>query len=150
MGCGAVPILASYSVIVTIILVIISSLYSKTGNYPVPRPCIDGEELQETETHVDFLNIDVSSNEKTVEIGEDGNCKCTTLSYLGFEIFEIIFLTLLGIGIIYSGFKMSTEGKTWFKKWKEDRKTKEEQKFEKMRARFEASTSRGSGNTKID
>ena len=126
MPCGAVPCLASYATIVTIILVIISVLYSKTGNYPVTRPCIDGEELQESETHVDFLNIDVSSNEQTGQIGENGEW------------------------IIYSGFKMSTEGKTWFKKWKEARKTKEEQKFEKMRARYEASTSRGRTTIKLE
>ena len=45
---------------------------------------------------------------------------------------------------------MSTEGKTMFTKWKEARKTKEEQKFEKMRARYEASTSRGRTTIKLE
>jgi hypothetical protein len=42
-------------------------------------------------------------------------------------------LTLLGIAVIYMGFRMTTEGKTWFKKWKESREIAKERKFEKMR-----------------
>ena len=148
MGCGAVPILAAYSVIVTIILVIISSLYSKTNTYQPQRTCIDGEEIQQTETHVDVMNIDLSSNGQTGKVDEDGECKCETLAYLGFELFEVIILSLLGIGVIFAGYKMITEGKTWLKKWKENATEREEAKFEKMRARLEASTSRGSGDTK--
>ena len=76
--------------------------------------------------------MDVSSNE-IGQMGGNGSCKCTTLQYLGFEIFEIIMLTLLGIAVIYMGFRMMTEGKTSFKKWKEARKIAKERKFEKMR-----------------
>ena len=81
-------------------------------------------------------------------MGENGSCKCTTLQYLGFEIFEIIMLTLLGIAVIYMGFRMTTEGKTWFKKWKEARKIAKERKFEKMRAKYDATTSKR-GTSKV-
>ena len=91
--------------------------------------------------------MDVSSNE-IGQMGENGSCKCTTLQYLGFEIFEIIMLTLLGIAVIYMGFRMTTEGKTWFKKWKEARKIAKERKFEKMRAKYDATTSKR-GTSKV-
>ena len=152
MPCGAVPCLASYATLVTIILVIISVLYSKTGNYTqLARPCNNEKGTQEIQSHMDFLNIDISSNEQTGQIGENGECKCSTLEWLGFEIFEIIMLTLLGIGLLYAGFRMTTEGKLMFAKWKDARKTAEERKFEKMRAKYEASTSmRGRGNVKLE
>ena len=152
MSWGAVPCLASYATLVTIILVIISVLYSKTGNYTqLARPCDNEKGTQEVQSHVDFLNIDISSNEQTGQIGEKGECKCRTLEWLGFELFEIIMLTLLAIGLLYAGFRMTAEGKLMFTKWKDARKTAEARKFEKMRAKYEASTSmRGKGNVKLE
>ena len=93
--------------------------------------------------------MDVSSNE-IGQMGENGSCKCTTLQYLGFEIFEIIMLTLLGIAVIYMGFRMTTEGKTWFKKWKEARKIAKERKFEKMRAKYDATTSKRTNKVDVE
>ena len=58
-------------------------------------------------------------------------------------------LTLLGIAVIYLGFRMTTEGKTWFKKWKESREIAKERKFEKMRAKYDATTSK-KGNNKVN
>ena len=152
MSWGAVPCLASYATLVTIILVIISVLYSKTGNYTqLARPCDNEKGTQEVQSHVDFLNINISSNEQTGQIGEKGECKCRTLEWLGFELFEIIMLTLLAIGLLYAGFRMTAEGKLMFTKWKDARKTAEARKFEKMRAKYEASTSmRGKGNVKLE
>ena len=60
---------------------------------------------------MDFLNIDISSNEQTGQIGENGEW------------------------LLYAGFRMTTEGKLLFTKWKDARKTAEERKFEKMRAK---------------
>ena len=102
---GMVPCLASYSALVTTILVIISVLYSKTGTYTVARECVNGKGTQEVQgqSHVDFLNIDISSNEQ--QLGEKGECKCKTLEYLGFQLFKIIILSLICIGIVYAGFR---------------------------------------------
>ena len=126
MSWGVVPCLASYATLVTITLVIISVLYSKTGNYTVARECVNGKGTQEVQgqSHVDFLNIDISSNEQ--QLGEKGECKCRTLEWMGFELFEIIILTLLVIGILYAGFRLTAEGKLMFTKWTEARKTAEE------------------------
>lgn len=147
MACGTVVCLTSYSTVVTTILIIISCLYHNTGNYPQPT-CSTGKDCtQEIQNHLDILNVDVSSNE-IGQMGENGSCKCTTLQYLGFEIFEIIMLTLLGIAVIYMGFRMTTEGKTWFKKWKEARKIAKERKFEEMRAKYDATTSKR-GTSKV-
>ena len=48
------------------------------------------------------------------------------------------------MGIAYIG-----KGKIWFKKWKEARKIAKESKFEKMRAKYEASTSKRGPTNKV-
>ena len=111
-SCGMVPCLSAYSVVVTTILVIISVMYSNTGT-TIIRKCdnIGTQEVQgQTQTHVDILNIDVSGNEQ--QLGE-GECKCKTLEWLGFQLFEIIILALIGIGIVYAGFRCTQEGKQY-------------------------------------
>jgi hypothetical protein len=106
--------------VVTIILIIILCLYHNSGNYPQPT-CSTGKDCtQEIQNHLDILNVDISSNE-IGQMGENGTCKCTTLQYLGFEIFEIIMLILLMLIVIYMGFKIQSSGKTWWNKWKESR-----------------------------
>ena len=45
------------------------------------------------------------------------------------------------MGIAYIG-----KGKTWFKEWKEARNIAKEKKFEKMRAKYEATTSKRGTN----
>ena len=69
-SCGMVPCLSAYSVVVTTILVIVSVMYSKTGT--VVRECdnIGTQEVQ-GQTHVDFMNIDISGNEQ--QLGEKAN-----------------------------------------------------------------------------
>ena len=149
-SCGMVPCLSAYSVLVTTILVIISVMYSKTGTVTYQQ-CdnIGTQEVQgETQTHVDILSVDFSSNEQ--QIGEKGNCKCETLEWLGFQLFEIIILSLICIGIVYAGFRCTQEGKQWFEKWTEARKSAEERKFEKMRLKYETSTTSRQGAPKIE
>ena len=148
-SCGVVPCLSAYSVLVTTILVIVSVMYSKTGT--IVRECdnIGAQEVQgQTQTHVDIMNIDISGNEQ--QLGEKGNCKCETLEWLGFQLFEIIILSLICIGIVYAGFRCTQEGKQWFGKWTEARKSAEERKFEKMRLKYEASNTARQGTPKIE
>ena len=123
---------------------------SKTGT-SIVRKCdnIGTQEVQgQTQTHVDILNIDVSGNEQ--QLGEKGECKYKTLEWLGFQLFEIIILALIGIGIVYTGFRCTQEGKQWFGKWTEARKSAEERKFEKMRLKYEASNTARQGTPKIE
>ena len=51
---------------------------------------------------------------------------------------------------MYAGFRCTQEGKQWFGKWIEARKTAEERKFEKIRAEYEASTIAHKGTVKIE
>ena len=122
-------------------------MYSKTGT--VAREC-DHIVTQEDQgqTHVDFMNIDISTNEQ--QLGKKGEWKCKSLEWLGFQLFEIIILSLICIGIVYAGFRCTQEGKQWFGKWIEARKTAEERKLEKMRAKYEASTIAHKGTVKIE
>ena len=46
------------------------------------------------------------------------------------------------------GFKIQGSGKTWFKNWKESREIAKERKFENMRAKYDATTSKR-GNNKV-
>ena len=139
MSCGAVMCLSSYSVLVTIVLVIISCLYHNSNNYQ-RTTCTTGTDCKQAiQNHLDILNVDLSENEITTK---GDNRKCTTLTYLGFEIFEMIILTLILIGIAYLGVLLMKKGKQWYKKWILARKTAKENKFEQMRARYEASTSK--------
>ena len=106
------------------------------------------QEVQgQTQNHVDILTIDVSSNEQ--QLGEQGECKYT-LEWLGFQLFEIIILALIGIGIGYACFRCTQEGKQWFGKWMEARKSADERKFEKMRLKYEASNTARQGTAKIE
>ena len=57
------------------------------------------------------------------------------------EIFEIIILTLGGIGIIVIFIRMGTESMNWIKKWKELKAAREEKKYREYCAKFDATTS---------
>ena len=149
-SCGMVPCLSAYSVVVTTILVIISVMYSNTGT-TIIRKCdnIGTQEVQgQTQNHVDILTIDVSSNEQ--QLGEKGECKCKTLEWLGFQLFEIIILALIGIWIVYACFRCTQEGKQWFRKWMKARKTVDERKFKNMRLKYEASNTARQSTPKIE
>ena len=140
MACGAVTALSGYSILVTAILILISVLYSQTGHQIIGN-CENGKENQATKTqsHIDFLNEDISSN------AQDCNCEeCSALKYLGLEIFEIICLSLIGIGMVYLGYKLAVHCKTVFSKLKEERAKAEEKKFERLRIRFETKSNRKS------
>ena len=140
MVCGTVVCLTSYSTVVTIVLVIVLCLYHNSGTYPT---CSTGTTdcSQEIQNHLSM--VDVSSN----TIGQVGEpCKCNTLEYLGFEIFELIMLAITLIGIAYMGIAYIGKGKTWFKEWKEARNIAKEKKFEKMRAKYDATTSKRGTN----
>ena len=50
------------------------------------------------------------------------------------------------IGIAYMGIAYIGKGKTWFKEWKEARNIAKEKKFEKMRAKYDATTSKRGTN----
>ena len=146
-SCSIGTCLGAYSVIVTTILVIISILYSNSGT-PIIKNCdnIGTQEVQgQTQTHIDILTLDVSSNDQ--QQGQPGECHCTTLSWLGFEIFEILILALVGIGIAYGCFKCTHEGRKRFAKWMEERKLAE---FENLRLRYEASSTARQSNVKIE
>ena len=110
-SCGIGACLGAYSVVVTTVLVIISILYSNSGT-TIIKKCdnIGTQEVQgQTQTHIDILTLDVSSNDQ--QKGEKGKCHCKTLEWLGFEIFEIIILALVGIGIAYECPKYTHEGR---------------------------------------
>ena len=89
-------------------------------------------------THIDFLNFDSSTQQQTSK--ED--CHCKTYQLLGFEVFELIILTLVGISICYGFIRLSGEGKNWIKKWKENKASCEEKKYKEYCARFESTTSK--------
>ena len=103
------------------------------------------QEVQgQTQTHIDILTLDVSNNDQ--QQGQKGKCHCTTLNWLGFEIFKILILALVGIGIVYGCFRSTHEGRKWFAKWMEARKLAE---FETLRLRYEASSNARQSKLKI-
>ena len=135
MTCGATICLGSYAALMTVIVIIVSSLYHNTGNCSI---CSEGTTDCRTEiqNHLDILSVDASNNDMGKQ--ENGTCNCNTMKWLGFEIFELIVLTLIGIGILVIGFKCSTESKTWFEKWKQSRSDAKQKKFEKWKAQMES------------
>ena len=147
MICGTTVCLGSYATLTTIIVIILASLYHNTGYEPT---CSEGTTDCKTQiqNHLDVLSIDTSSNDIK---NEDGTCSCNTWSWLGFEIFELIVLTLIGIAILYFGLRCSTEGKSWYEKWKQSKVAakhqQEAEKFEKWKAQFDSSTSTTSRGT---
>ena len=135
MTCGATICLGSYAALMTVIVIIVSSLYHNSGNCPI---CSEGTTDCRTQiqNHLDILSVDASSNDMGKQ--EDGNCTCNTMNWLGFEIFELIVLTLIGIGILFIGFKCSTESKTWWARWKQSKSEAKQKKFEKWKAQMES------------
>ena len=55
-------------------------------------------------------------------------------------------LVVLMLIVIYMGFKIQGSGKTWWNNWKESREIAKELKFENMRAKYEATTSKRGKN----
>ena len=135
MTCGTTVCLGSYATLMTIIVIIISALYHNTGNCPI---CSEGTTDCRTQiqNHLDILSVDASSND--MGKNEDGTCNCKTMDWLGFEIFELIVLTLIGLAILYLGFRCSTESKTWYQKYKQAKVTAQQKKFEKWKAQFDS------------
>ena len=143
MVCGTVVCLTSYSTVVTIVLVIVSCLYHNSGTNST---CSTGTTdcSQEIQNHLSM--VDVSSN----TIGQVGEpCKCNTLEYLGFEIFELIMLAITLIGIAYMGIVYIGKGKICFTKWKESRRIAKEKKMRAKFVKYEASTSKRGPTNKV-
>jgi hypothetical protein len=137
MACGSTVCLGSYAALMTVIVITMSTLYHNTGNCPI---CSEGTTDCRTQiqNHLDILSVDASSNDLGKEV--DGTCNCNTMNWLGFEIFELIILTIIGIGILFIGFRCSTNCKTWYQKWKESRREANQKKFEKWKAQFDTTT----------
>ena len=136
MACGVVTTLSCYSILVTVILIIISIVYSQTGPSIIDT-CKNEVENQaiksESQSHIDFLNVDISSNDQDCTCSE-----CSTLQYLGLELFEIICLSLIGFGLLYFGYKLAIHGRNFILKLREEKAKADEKKFERLRIRFEA------------
>ena len=136
MACGVVTTLSCYSILVTVILTIISILYSRTGPSIIDT-CKNEVENQaiksESQSHIDFLNVDISSNDQDCTCSE-----CSTLQYLGLELFKIICLSLIGFGLLYFGYKLAIHGRNFILKLREEKAKADEKKFERLRIRFEA------------
>ena len=137
MTHGGTACLIANSTVASIIVIFLSVLYHYYGTCPQIN-CDGGEETQEVSTHIDFLNCDSSTQQQTTK--ED--CHCKAYQLLGFEIFELIILTLVGIGIWYGFIRLSGEGKNWIKKWKENKASREEKKYREYCAKFESTTSK--------
>ena len=86
----------------------------------------DNKIKTESLSQVDFLNMDLSSQNQECE------CNCSALEYLGFELFEIIVLTLIGIGMAFLGYKLILHCRNVFLKLSEERELNEQQKLEKI------------------
>ena len=100
-------------------------------------PMCDGKEMtSQQETHFDIFNIDSSTSNQ-----ESGDCTCPAYKILGFEIFEIIILTLVCIGIIVLFIRMGSESKNWIQKWKDMKTAREEKKYRDYANKFGASVS---------
>ena len=135
MTCGTTVCLGSYAALMTIIVIILPTLYHNTEG------TTDGN--TQIRNHLDIHSIGASN--KDIGNNEDGSSTCRPLDWLGFEIFELIVLTLIGIAILYFGLRCSTEGKSWYQKWKQSKIVAKQQqetaKFEKWKAQFDSSTS---------
>ena len=132
MTCGTTSGLIAYSTLTTIILVIISVLYSKcggTGNELAA--CKTGGNFQE---NVDILSLDLSEN----EMGTD--CKCDTFTQFGFKAFEMIILSLLMIAGIVGLIKLCYNWKNIQARWKASKAESQAKKYRKWQEQ-EASTS---------
>ena len=62
----------------------------------------------------------------SVDLSADADDQCQTWKTLGFELFEIIVLTIMGIGAIYRTGKLIFRSKGLIAKWKENKRKKEE------------------------
>jgi hypothetical protein len=136
MVCGVVTTLSCYSFLVTVILIIISILYSQTGPSIIDtcKNEVENQEIKsESQSHIDFLNVDISGNDQDCTCAE-----CSTLQYLGLELFEIICLSLIGCGILYFGYKLVVHGRNLLLKLREEKAKADEKKFERLKIRFEA------------
>ena len=117
-------------------MIIISILYAKTGP-SIINTCkneVGNQEIKsESQSHIDFLNVDISGNDQDCTCAE-----CSTLQYLGLELFEMICLSLIGCGIIYFGYKLVVHGRNLLLKLREEKAKADEKKFERLKIRFEA------------
>ena len=91
MTRGNTACLGSYATLMTIIVIILSTLYHNTEG------TTDGN--TQIQNHLDIHSIDASNND--IGKNEDGSSTCRPLDWLGFEIFELLVLTLIGIAILY-------------------------------------------------
>ena len=74
-----------------------------------------------------------------LDISTDAEDQCPTWKTLGFEQFEIIVLTVIGLGAIYGTVKLIFRSKSRVAKWKKNkRKAVEKKRFENFRIKFES------------
>ena len=123
MSCGGTTLLIAYSVTATIVIVILSIVFHHSRICPTTT--CDGQTIiEESNTHVDFFNIDDSTSEQSAS-----NCFCPVFKVLGFEIFETIVLVLIAIGMIVGCIKIGTKSKEWIKKYKDMKLARQERKY---------------------
>ena len=122
MTCGTTVCLGSYATLMTIIVIILSTLYHNTEG--------TNDDRTQIQTHQNTFQVDAPSE----DIGnkEEGTQTCKPLDWLGFEIIELMVLTLIGIAILYFGLKCSIEGKSWYQKWKQSRAVAKQRELEEM------------------
>ena len=67
----------------------------------------------EQKSHYNILPVDLSS---------DADDQCPTWKTLDFDLFEIIILSIMGIGAIYGTGKLIFRSKGFITKWKENQR----------------------------
>ena len=123
MSCGGTTILLAYSVTATIVIVILSIVFHHSRICPTTT--CDGQTIiEESNTHVDFFNIDDSTSEQSAS-----DCLCPVFKVLGFEIFETIVLVLIAIGMIVGCIRIGTNSKEWIRKYKDMKLARQERKY---------------------
>ena len=134
MSCGGTTLLLVYSVVATIVIIILSAVFHHSRICPITT-CEGQTIVEESNTHVDFFNIDDSTSTQNTK-----DCICPVYKVLGFEVFESIILVLIAVGMIVGCVKIGTNSKDWIKKYKEMKLAKQEKKYAAYCSRL-ASTS---------
>ena len=123
MSCGGTTLLLIYSVTATIVIIILSAVFHHSRICPTTT--CDGQTIvEESNTHVDFFNIDDSTSNQDAK-----DCICPVYKVLGFEVFESIVLVLIAIGMIVGCVKIGTNAKDWIRKYKDMKLAKQEKKY---------------------
>ena len=57
---------------------------------------------------------------------------------MGFELFVILVMTVMGLGVMYGASKFVLRSKGMIKKWKENKREAKEIKFKKLKVKLES------------